>query len=107
MNNKEDGAIRLLHVSDLHFGPPYLKDVGEAALRIAADLNPESVIISGDLTQRAKREQFVAAKQFLVKLSDNSNPVDFDVHDPPLIREEKARRWNAALKVRANFQRKR
>ncbi len=86
MNNKEDDAIRLLHVSDLHFGPPYLKDVGEAALRIAADLNPESVIISGDLTQRAKREQFVAAKQFLVQLPKVPQLVIPGNHDVPLYR---------------------
>ena len=86
MNNKEDDAIRLLHLSDLHFGPPYLKDVGEAALRIAAVLNPDAVIISGDLTQRAKREQFVAAKQFLGQLPKVPQLVIPGNHDVPLYR---------------------
>ena len=36
---KEDDAIQLLHVSDLHFGPPYIQEVGEAALRIASTLS--------------------------------------------------------------------
>ena len=86
MDMKEDDAIRLLHVSDLHFGPPYLRDVGEAALRIAAVLNPEAVIISGDLTQRAKREQFVAAKQFLEQLPKVPQLVIPGNHDVPLYR---------------------
>ena len=86
MNSKEDDAIRLLHVSDLHFGPPYLTEVGEAALRIAKVLNPEAIIVSGDLTQRAKREQFVAAKEFLEKLPKVPQLVIPGNHDVPLYR---------------------
>ena len=44
--------LRILHVSDLHFGPPYLNEVGEEALRSAHQLNPDVVVVSGDLTQR-------------------------------------------------------
>jgi len=86
VRSKEEDAIKLLHVSDLHFGPPYLDAVGEAALRIAMVLNPDAVIISGDLTQRAKREQFVAAKEFMSRLPKVPQLVIPGNHDVPLYR---------------------
>ncbi|MEZ6065428.1 MAG: metallophosphoesterase [Planctomycetaceae bacterium] len=54
--------LRILHISDLHFGPPYLARVGEALLRLAPQLNPELIVASGDFTQRAREEQFAARR---------------------------------------------
>ena len=63
------GTINIIHFSDLHFGriqnqvlvdlEKYLKD-NQDELSL--------VIITGDLTQRAKKEQFIAAKDFLNKI---------------------------------------
>jgi 3',5'-cyclic AMP phosphodiesterase CpdA len=78
--------LTLLHISDLHFGPPYLEEIGEALLRIAPTLSPQAIIISGDLTQRAKREQFLAAKQFLGRLPQVPQLVIPGNHDVPLYR---------------------
>ncbi len=78
--------LRLLHISDLHFGPPYLPRVGEALLRIAPDLRPDVIVVSGDLTQRAKREQFEAARSFLHQLPDVTRVVVPGNHDVPLFR---------------------
>ena len=86
MNSIAENPIKLLHISDLHFGPPYVPEVGEAALRIASKLNTDAVIISGDLTQRAKREQFVSAKQFLDRLPKSPQLVIPGNHDVPLYR---------------------
>lgn len=86
MNSIAEIPIKLLHISDLHFGPPYVPEVGEAALRIASKLNTDAVIISGDLTQRAKREQFVSAKQFLDRLPTSPQLVIPGNHDVPLYR---------------------
>lgn len=83
---QEENPIRLLHISDLHFGPPYLEEVGEAALKIANTLQPNAVIVSGDLTQRAKREQFQAAKLFLSRLPNVPQLVIPGNHDVPLYR---------------------
>ncbi len=83
---QEENSIRLMHISDLHFGPPYLKEVGEAALTIAPTLKPDAIIVSGDLSQRAKREQFVAAKQFLLALPQVPQLVIPGNHDVPLYR---------------------
>ncbi len=82
----EETLIRLLQISDLHFGPPYVEKAGAAALRSAAELKPDAVIISGDLTQRAKRVQFEAAKNFLAGLPPVPQLVVPGNHDVPLYR---------------------
>lgn len=55
---------RLAHLSDLHFGredPALVR----AALADLHELGPDLVVVSGDLTQRARRAQFTAAAAFL------------------------------------------
>ncbi len=86
MIESEDILLTLLQVSDLHFGPPYLPQVGEAVLKIAPELSPDAVIVSGDLTQRAKREQFEAARQFMDQLPEVPRLVIPGNHDVPLYR---------------------
>jgi 3',5'-cyclic AMP phosphodiesterase CpdA len=44
----------ILHISDLHFGRPFLPSVGEAVHALAEDLQPNLVIGSGDLVQWAR-----------------------------------------------------
>lgn len=86
MLKQETPELTLLQISDLHFGPPYVEKVGEAVVRIAPELNADAIIVSGDLTQRAKREQFIAAKQFLARLPDVPRLVIPGNHDVPLYR---------------------
>jgi 3',5'-cyclic AMP phosphodiesterase CpdA len=59
--------IRLFHVSDLHFGR---EDKGALAWFKAAveTERPDAVVCTGDLTQRAKREEFAAASRYLEAL---------------------------------------
>lgn len=52
------------HVSDLHFGATDPVIV-TALLECLATLRPDVVAVSGDLTQRARRHQFIAARAFL------------------------------------------
>ena len=78
--------MRILHLSDLHFGPPYLPEIGQAVLEIAPTLEPDAIVVSGDLTQRAKREQFVAAREFLDQLPSVPMLVIPGNHDVPLYR---------------------
>lgn len=78
--------FKILHVSDLHFGPPFVPQVGEALLRIAPTLEPNLIVASGDFTQRAKREQFEEAKAFLGKLPDVPVVVTPGNHDVALYR---------------------
>src|SRR5918996_194354 len=76
----------ILHISDLHFGPTYVPAVGEALMRAAHRLRPAIIIASGDFTQRAKREQFLAARQFLDRLPPATRIFVPGNHDVPLYR---------------------
>ena len=55
---------RLVHLSDLHFGRDRPEVLGPLLTAIK-DLQPDLVVISGDLTQRATEEQFQSAAQFI------------------------------------------
>ena len=76
--------LTLLHISDLHFGPPYQATAGEALLRFAANLRPDLIVASGDFTQRAREDQFRAAREFLDRLPDAPLIVTPGNHDVPL-----------------------
>jgi 3',5'-cyclic AMP phosphodiesterase CpdA len=65
---------RLIHLSDLHFGA-HDPAIVEAVQRQVDEANPDLVVISGDLTQRAKTEQFQQACRFLERLRDNGHDV--------------------------------
>lgn len=56
------------HISDLHFGriDPAVVEGLHAALRAC---RPDLVVVSGDLTQRARTRQFLAARDFLDRLA--------------------------------------
>lgn len=53
----------LLHISDTHFGTEEAPVV--AALQaLAREQRPDAVVLSGDITQRARSAQFAAARRF-------------------------------------------
>ena len=54
----------LLHISDPHFGTEQAAVVA-ALTRFTRELAPSMVVLSGDLTQRARRSQFRAARRFV------------------------------------------
>ena len=58
---------RLLHVSDLHFGghDEGREPVEAAVQALVAELDPELVVASGDLTHRNRPEQHERAASFL------------------------------------------
>lgn len=58
---------RIAHISDLHFGRED-PAVVEGLLADLAAAAPDVVVISGDLTQRARKRQFRAARDFLLRL---------------------------------------
>jgi 3',5'-cyclic AMP phosphodiesterase CpdA len=60
--------------------------VGEALLRAVHELEGDVLIVSGDFTQRAKREQFAAARAFLDRLPRLPTVVVPGNHDVPLYR---------------------
>ncbi len=58
----------LLQISDTHFGTEQ-PHVVEALVALAAQQRPDVVVLSGDITQRARPAQFQAAKAFVDRLS--------------------------------------
>ncbi len=78
--------LSILQISDLHFGPPLVPPVAEALLETAHQLKLDAVVVSGDLTQRAKRSQFIDARKFLDRLPNVPRLVVPGNHDVPLYR---------------------
>jgi len=76
---------RILHISDVHFGPHHLKDLSEAVVELVERERPDAVLISGDLTQRAKPKQFREAREFVDRLAAPTLCVPGN-HDVPLYR---------------------
>lgn len=65
---------RLIHLSDLHFGAHDDRLVEAVEQRVRA-ASPDLVVISGDLTQRARTEQFQDACRFLERLREAGHDV--------------------------------
>ena len=72
----------LLQISDTHFGTEQAPVV-EALVALAAQQRPELVVLSGDVTQRARSVQFRAAKVCLDRLGAPALVIPGN-HDIPL-----------------------
>jgi 3',5'-cyclic AMP phosphodiesterase CpdA len=72
----------LLHLSDLHFGRVDQQLV-KPLLATVAEIQPDLVAVSGDLTQRARSHQFREARRFLDALPQPQIVVPGN-HDVPL-----------------------
>jgi 3',5'-cyclic AMP phosphodiesterase CpdA len=57
----------ILHISDTHFGTE-VSAVAEALVQLAVEQRPALVVLSGDITQRARPVQFSAARAFVDRL---------------------------------------
>jgi 3',5'-cyclic AMP phosphodiesterase CpdA len=73
---------RIVHLSDLHFGREDSAAVEQLG-HIVNELSPHVVVVSGDLTQRARTAEFRAAKAFLESLPAPQVIVPGN-HDVPL-----------------------
>jgi 3',5'-cyclic AMP phosphodiesterase CpdA len=72
----------IIHLSDIHFGRVDYAIV-DCLKEIISGLNPNLVVVSGDLTQRARSEQFIEARDFLACLPKPQIVVPGN-HDIPL-----------------------
>lgn len=88
----------LLHISDPHFGTERVEVVA-ALQRLAAELAPECIVLSGDITQRARRAQFASARAFVDTLPAPALVIPGN-HDIPLFNL-----WARLRSPYANFQR--
>ena len=58
---------KVVHLSDIHFGTAD-HAVAERVVEKINEIGPDVVVVSGDLTQRAKSDEFQQAKAFLERL---------------------------------------
>lgn len=72
----------IAHLSDLHFGAED-PQIAEALLRDLSEQQPQLVVVSGDLTQRARTSQFMAARDYLDRITVPQIVVPGN-HDVPL-----------------------
>lgn len=73
----------LLQISDTHFGTER-PAVVEALLRLSQRMRPAVVVLSGDITQRARHSQFTAAKEFVSRIAASTVLAIPGNHDIPL-----------------------
>lgn len=73
---------KIVHISDVHFGKADSGVVAHLIEKIT-EIGPDIVVVSGDLTQRARKEQFIEARQFLDQLPTPQIVVPGN-HDVPL-----------------------
>ncbi len=74
----------LMHISDLHAGPPFRLDLAEQVAREAHELKPDLLVISGDFVQRADfSNQWNAITAYLKTLPEPRLVVAGN-HDVPL-----------------------
>lgn len=91
----------ILHGSDLQVGKPYRPPVAEAFLVLARTLEPDLVVVSGDLTQRAKAAEFRIVRAFLDALPEGMPVVVTPGnHDVPVYRL-----WERVLDPYRNWRR--
>ena len=90
--------LTLLHASDLHFGKPFNPQVAEIFKGAIRDVSPDVLVLSGDFTQRAKVQEYQAARKFLDELPDIPVVVTPGNHDIPLYRV-----WERVLAPHRNY----
>jgi 3',5'-cyclic-AMP phosphodiesterase len=62
--------LTLAHISDLHCGDPhFVPDLMERAIAEINDLDPDIVVVSGDLTTYGFKEEFARARRYLDRIS--------------------------------------
>jgi 3',5'-cyclic AMP phosphodiesterase CpdA len=78
----------IVHLSDVHFGKIDRGTV-EPLVRAVHEARPDLVVVSGDLTQRARKGEFEEARKFLLKLPGPQIVVPGN-HDVPI--------WNPVVR---------
>jgi 3',5'-cyclic AMP phosphodiesterase CpdA len=93
--------IRLLHLSDPHFGAAD-PAVAAAFLERAAELAPDLTLLSGDLTMRARRRELAAASEFVDGLPEPRLVIPGN-HDIPGLNQPFERFFHPFRRYRKTF----
>lgn len=73
---------KIVHLSDIHYGTAD-DAVADRAVEKINEVAPDVVVVSGDLTQRARSREFIEAKKFLDRLPQPQIVVPGN-HDVPM-----------------------
>jgi 3',5'-cyclic AMP phosphodiesterase CpdA len=92
--------LTVLHASDLQCGKPFLPEAADALVRLAHEVEPDVIVLSGDLTQRAKAREFRAAKALIGRLPAVPVVTVPGNHDVPVYRA-----WERLLMPFRNWRR--
>jgi 3',5'-cyclic AMP phosphodiesterase CpdA len=65
-------VVRILHISDLHFGRPAVEEQLDSLKSSIVELAPDGVAISGDLTQRCSNSEFLKARAYLDEIRETA-----------------------------------
>lgn len=78
--------LTIVHGSDVHFGAPHLPEVAEIFAGAVEAHAPDLLVVSGDLTQRAKAHEYAEAAEWLGRFGALPVVVTPGNHDVPLYR---------------------
>jgi predicted phosphodiesterase len=92
--------LTILHASDLHFGKHHTPGAARAFRGCVDEVNPDLIVLSGDLTQRAKVREYQEAKEFLAALPEIPVVVTPGNHDVPVYRV-----WERLVSPMGNYRR--
>ncbi len=73
--------MMIVQLSDIHVGPQFKKDVFERAVKEVNQLDPDTVIITGDLTENGMLSEYERAKEHIKKLKTKNVIVLSGNHD--------------------------
>lgn len=65
-------VLSILHVSDIHFGPPEVPQQVEAVEALVRERRPTAVVVSGDISQRARAREFRKGAAWVARLREVS-----------------------------------
>jgi 3',5'-cyclic AMP phosphodiesterase CpdA len=57
--------LKIVHISDIHCGPEFLRSVFERAAGEINDIQPDVLVVSGDLTENGLLSQFRLAREMI------------------------------------------
>jgi len=76
-----DWQLLIVHISDLHCGPEFQKEVFEAAVDEINVLGPDALVVTGDLTENGLLSQYRMAKQSLDSIGCKTKVICSGNHD--------------------------
>ncbi|MDH5376146.1 MAG: metallophosphoesterase, partial [Candidatus Bathyarchaeota archaeon] len=61
----KENCLLLVHMSDIHCGPRFERDILLQAIDEISDLGPDVIVITGDLTENGLFNEFQEAKRYI------------------------------------------